>query len=75
MKGLKPLVSKKSNLCNCYKEFGFERFTVSLAEVCLHETVNKESETNKWTFEFEIKQSNIMINLNKESTNHWTLEQ
>ena len=68
-------VSKKSNLCDCNKEFGFERFTVGLAEICLHETVNKESKTSKWTFEFGIKQLNIMINSNKENADHWTLGQ
>ena len=36
-----------------------ERFTVSLAEICLYETVNNESNTNNRILEFEIKQSNL----------------
>ena len=49
-------------------------FTVSLAEICFNETVNTES--NDQTFAFEITQSNIMANSNKENTslNTWTMK-
>ena len=63
-------VGEKSDRSSCNKEFGFKRFTVGLAEICLNETVNNESNTNNRTFEYEIKQSNIMTNSNKENTDH-----
>ena len=59
-------VNEKSYRSSYNKEFGLERFTVSLAEIFLYETVN----TNNRTSEFEIKQPNIMTNANKENTNH-----
>ena len=46
-----------------------------LTRVCFYETVNNEPKTNSQTFEFEIKQSNIMASSNKENTDHSTLEQ
>ena len=46
-----------------------------LTRVCFYETVNNESKTNSQTFEFEIKQSNIMASSKKENTDHSTLEQ
>ena len=52
-------VSEKSDH-RCNKEFGYERFTVNLVEICLFETASNESNTNSRTFEFEIKQSKIM---------------
>ena len=67
-------LSEKSDRRSCNEESGFQRFTVSIAENCLLETVNNESNTNHWTFEFEIKQSNIMTNSNKKNIDHWTLE-
>ena len=68
-------VSEKSNRSSYNKEFRLERSTVSLAEIYLYETVNNESNTNNRTFEFEIKQSNIMTNANKENPNHRIFEQ
>lgn len=67
-------VSEKSYRSSYNKEFSLERFTVSLAEIYLYETVNDESNTNNRTFEFEIKQSNIMNNAKKENPNHRTFK-
>ena len=63
-------VSEKSYRSSYIKEFSLERFTVSLTEICLYETVNNESNLNNGTLEFEIKQSNVMTNASKENTNH-----
>ena len=38
-------ISEKSDRSSFNKELDFERFTVSLAEFCLHETVNNELKT------------------------------
>ena len=63
-------VSEKSYRSSYIQEFSLKRFTVSLTEICLYETVNNESNTNNGTLEFEIKQSNVMTNVIKENTNH-----
>ena len=69
-------VSEKSFGSSSYnKEFSLERFTVSLAEIYLYETVNNELNTNNRTFEFQIKQLNIMTNAKKENPNHQTFNQ
>ena len=60
------------NYCSCSIIKSLERLTVSLAEICLYETVNNK---NNRTLEFEIKQSNVITKANKGNTNHWTFEQ
>ena len=67
----KVFVTEK-DYCSCSIIKSLGRLTVSLAEICLCETVNNK---NNRTLEFEIKQSNVITNANKGDTNHWTFEQ
>ena len=64
--------SEKSDRSKCNKEFDFEKSIVSIVEICLHETVNNQTQTmNTRIWNYGIKYYDYS---NEENTVHWALE-